>query len=141
MRVAKTLVADGEMAYGWLGVEVGMQGEDVVVLEVAPQSPAAKGGVLPGDVLLAFGDRGVAGPHHLRRLVMESAPGNKIVLGMRRQGRVLAQAVQLSTMPSRSMVASQVQEAVPEDEMIYRQMDHLQKEMMRLQQLLQGQER
>jgi hypothetical protein len=39
------------------------------------------------------------------------------------------------------MVASQVQEAVPEDEMIYRQMDHLQKEMMRLQQLLQGQER
>ena len=137
MRVAKKLITQGEMAYGWLGVEVGMQGDDVVVLDVAPQSPAKKSGVLPGDVLLAFGERAVAGPHHLRRLVMEGAPGDQIALGIRRQGQMVTQTVLLGEMPSRPMVAvSQVQETVPEDEMIYRQMDHLQKEMLRLQQLL-----
>lgn len=137
MHVARALVADGKMVYGWLGVEVGMQGEDVVVIDVAMQSPAAHAGVQPGDVLLAFGDRAVAGPHHLRRLVMESTPGQEIVLGVRRKGRVLAQAVELGDMPSLPVVAaSQVPEREPEDEMIYRQMDHLQKEMIRLQQLL-----
>lgn len=136
MRVAKTLITEGQMVYGWLGVEVGIQGDDVVVLDVALQSPAAKGGVLPGDVLLAFGDRAVSGPHHLRRLVMESTPGDHIVLGVRRQGQVLAHGVELGEMPSRPIVASQVQDVVPEDEMIYRQMDHLQKEMVRLRQLL-----
>jgi len=141
MRLARTLVADGEMVYGWLGVEVGMLGTDVVVLEVAPDSPAAKGGVLPGDVLLAIDDRSVAGPHHLRRLVMESSPGNQIVLGVRRDGRAVAQKINLSAMPNLPLVAAQVQDAIPEDEMIYRQMDHLQKEMVRLQQLLQRQDR
>ncbi|MBT4136686.1 MAG: serine protease [Candidatus Latescibacteria bacterium] len=140
MHVAQVLVSDGKMLYGWLGVEVGMQGEDVVVIDVAAQSPAALSGVLSGDVLLAFGDRAVAGPHHLRRLVMESVPGQEIVLGVRRNGRVLAQGVQLGNMPGQPMVASQVEEPEPEDEMIYRQMDHLQKEMIRLQQLLHQQE-
>ena len=136
LRVAKTLVAEGQMVYGWLGVEVGMQGDDVVVLDVAHQSPAAKSGVLPGDVLLAFGDRAVSGPHHLRRLVMESAPGDQVVLGVRRDGRILAQSVALGEMPNRPVVASQAPAMVPEDEMIFRQMDHLQKEMVRLRQLL-----
>jgi len=137
MRVAKKLITEGEMAYGWLGVEVGMQGEDVVVLDVAPQSPAKKGGVLIGDVLLDFGGRAVAGPHHLRRLVMEGAPGDQVALGVRRQGQIMTQTVLLGEIPPRPMVAtSQVKKALPENEMIYRQMDHLQKEMVRLKQLL-----
>jgi serine protease Do len=140
MRVAKKLITEGEMAYGWLGVEVGMQGEDVVVLDVAPQSPAQKSGVLIGDVLLAFGGRAVAGPHHLRRLVMEGAPGDQITLGVRRQGQMMTHTVLLGEMPPRPVVAaSQVKKTVPEDEMIYRQMDHLQKEMVRLRQLLRQQ--
>lgn len=145
IRVARNLVENGVMAYGWLGVEVGMQGENVVVLDVAPQGPAAQGGIAPGDVLLAFDDRAVAGPHHLRRLVMESVPGNEVILGVRRQGRTVTESVVLSEMPKKPMplMASQekVQESVPENEMIYRQMDNLQKEMVRLRQLLNRQER
>lgn len=136
VRVAQTLISKGEMVYGWLGVEVGMDGEDVMVLDVASGSPAEKGGVAPGDVLLSFGAHPVAGPHHLRRLVMESLPGKRIELGVRRQGKRLSQAVLLGEMPKQPQVASQIVETDAEDDMIYRQMDQLQKEMIRLRQML-----
>jgi S1-C subfamily serine protease len=132
MRVARILMSKGEMIYGWLGVEVGMRGSDMVVLDVAP----AKSGVLPGDVLQAFGDRPVAGPHHLRRLVMESSPGDKINLYIRRAGVVDVQAVQLGEMPRNTGGVTGSRNQPLSDEMIGQQIKYMQQEVIRLRQLM-----
>lgn len=137
MRVARTLVENGVMNYGWLGVEVAARGNDMVVLNVAPNSPARAGGITPGDVLLAFENRTIAGPHHLKRLVMETQPGTGIKLSLQRNGRTEICQVQLGTLPEQPIMAKRpAPTATQEDEMLYQQINHLQQEMGRLLQML-----
>lgn len=137
MRVAHALVKNGVMAYGWLGVEVAVRGNDMVVLNVAPDSPARSGGIKPGDVLLTFENRPIAGPHHLKRLVMETLPGTPITLSIQRNGRAESCQVRLGALSERPVLANRPEPAVTtEDEMLYQQINHLQQEMGRLLQML-----
>ena len=135
MRVARALVAHGQMVYGKLGVEVAQRGDEVVVVDVQPNSPATKGGLLPGDVVLSFRSRAIAGPVHLKRLVMESAPGEAATLGIRRDGQVVAKRVVLCQMDRPTPAALRFS-PTPEDVAVYRKIDDLQREVGRLWQML-----
>lgn len=105
MRVAEQLVADGQMAYGWLGGEVvDLQGQGVVVTGLAMPGPAWKGGLQVGDMVLSFMGRSVGSARHLRRLVMESQPGAEVTLGIRREGKIRAHTVKVGEMPAESML-------------------------------------
>lgn len=131
MRVAQSLVANGTMAYGWLGVKVEVRGKDMVVQKVTPNSPAKLGGLKPGDVMLAFGDRAIAGPHHLKRLVMESPPGTQVTLGIRRAGQLRACQVTLGTLQEQDMDALPDSATAPKGQAVSRQFD-LQEEVGRI---------
>ena len=90
-RIASTLIEKGQIAYGWLGVEVDRETHPVVVTNVAEGGPAWRSGIRPGDEIMAYNGRPVDGPFHLERLVMETAPGDSVPI------RVKCEKITLST--------------------------------------------
>jgi predicted metalloprotease with PDZ domain len=52
----------------------------VVLTEVVPDSPAAKAGLKPDDVITSMGDKAVANPAELRRAIQEAGPGKEVTL-------------------------------------------------------------
>ncbi|MEO6740177.1 MAG: PDZ domain-containing protein [Chthoniobacteraceae bacterium] len=61
-------------------------GEGVVVNHVAPESPAAKGGLQPNDILLRFEDQILVEPSQLRKLIAMKKPGDTVNLTYLRKG-------------------------------------------------------
>jgi membrane-associated protease RseP (regulator of RpoE activity) len=61
-------------------------GEGVVINHVAPESPAAKAGLQPNDILLRFEDQILVEPSQLRKLIAMKKPGENVKLGYLRKG-------------------------------------------------------
>jgi membrane-associated protease RseP (regulator of RpoE activity) len=55
-------------------------GEGVVINHVAPQSPAAKAGLEPNDILLRFEDQIIVEPGQLKKLIAMKKPGDTVKL-------------------------------------------------------------
>jgi serine protease DegQ len=89
-RIATMLIEQGEMAYGWLGVEVDRETLPVVVTDVAEGGPAWMSGIRPGDQIITYNGRPVAGPFHLERLVMETPPGMGVPICVKRESITLS---------------------------------------------------
>ena len=89
-RIAMTLIEQGQMTYGWLGVEVDREILPVVVTDVAEGGPAWRSGIRPGDQIVSYDGKLVAGPFHLERLVMETSPGNAVPIRVRRESITLS---------------------------------------------------
>lgn len=80
----------GRTHRGWLGVKIQHVTDEVadsvgldkargaLVLEVTPDSPAAKAGIEAGDVILSFGGRDVKEMRELPRIVAETKIGAKV---------------------------------------------------------------
>jgi S1-C subfamily serine protease len=83
------LIEQGEMAYGWLGVEVDRETLPVVVTDVAEDGPAWMSGIRPGDQIITYNGRPVTGPFHLERLVMETPPGMGVPIRVKRESITL----------------------------------------------------
>jgi membrane-associated protease RseP (regulator of RpoE activity) len=80
-----------------LGVNLGgaePSGGGVRVDSVSPGGPAAEAGVKAGDVIVAIGARPVATGRELVRAMEAIKPGEKVELGLRRDGRPLKLAVE-----------------------------------------------
>ncbi len=83
----------------WLGVsteeasealasQLGLKpGQGLVVVFVAPDSPAAKAGIQKYDVIEEFGDQMLVGPEQLRKLVQMQKEGDTIKLTVHRAGK------------------------------------------------------
>jgi len=83
---------------GWLGIEIGEvtpeQARDlklssvrgVVVMDVEPDSPAAKAGLKEKDVITQYDGQTVEGTVQFRRLVRETPPGRTVALVVSREG-------------------------------------------------------
>src|SRR5262249_15371752 len=98
--VVSQLRAEGRVRYGFLGVQtrslsiesVTEKGQEVplgaLVENVLPESPAARAGLKPGDLIVAFEGERVEYPGQLARWVAGSAPGSTIELvWVRDEGR------------------------------------------------------
>ena len=101
--VAGRLIKDGRIKRGYLGVA----GQNVplvrhlvrrhtlpvtsgmLVLSVEPHSPAQRAGVRPGDVLVGYAGRPVAGIDDLHRLLVEAQVGRTAPLLVIRSGEIL----------------------------------------------------
>ena len=107
-RVVDSLIADGRVARGYLGVAVqpldaalaaslgaGDSG-GIVVNEVVAGSPAADAGLEPGDVIVSIGDRRVRTPGELVATIGATAPGDEIGLEVLRAGDARAMRATLS---------------------------------------------
>ena len=80
-KVYTELVAKGKVSRGWLGVSIqpltpelaksfsARDTKGVLVSDVVPESPAAKGGLKPGDIVLEYEGKKVEAPADLQRAV------------------------------------------------------------------------
>jgi S1-C subfamily serine protease len=112
-RVAAQLLARGHVARGWLGIatqpvrlpaalqrSAGTESEvGLVVVNVEPDSPADRGGLLIGDILLALDDRAVSDPGDVLAALGGDRIGQPIALTVARGGRAERLAVTVGERP------------------------------------------
>ncbi len=116
--VMKSLVETGTVVRGYLGVstqdlDAGLAADfglkdtrGVLVAEVTPEGPAARGGLLAGDVVTRFNDKPVTNRDELRLLVSQMLPGTKAGLGVIRDGKPVALEVSLGQLAENRPVAA-----------------------------------
>jgi serine protease Do len=87
-KIYTELVAKGKVSRGWLGVSIqpltaelaksfgAKDAKGVLISDVVPDSPAAKAGVKPGDIVLEFDGKKVEAPADLQRAVGLASPGH-----------------------------------------------------------------
>ncbi len=96
---AEVELASGGGKGGYLGIEVREDTKSseggALVERVVDDSPAAKGGLKDGDVIVSFGGDVVRGPARLTEKLRAAKPGETVTLGVRRDGRVQPFAVDL----------------------------------------------
>ena len=97
-QVVTSLIKDGKVTRGWLGVSIQDLTPDLaasfdfggnegaLVGDVTPDSPAAKGGLLSGDILLEFGSRPVRSVNDLQNIVAGTLPGTEVNAKVFRDG-------------------------------------------------------
>jgi serine protease Do len=88
-------------AYLGLSVEPVREGErGVAVRGVTPDSPAARAGIMPGDVVVKVGDRDVSSPEDLIAAVARHQPGETLTFRVVRQGQETDLSVALGERPA-----------------------------------------
>jgi Do/DeqQ family serine protease len=97
--VEQELAAHGAVRRGWLGVGIqslspdlaeafGAKGErGILVNRVVPGSPAEKGGLRMGDILVSYGKSRLAGVKEFQKLVAATEPGTSVSLEFLREGK------------------------------------------------------
>jgi serine protease Do len=88
--VVNQIIQYGETRRGWLGVRIGLVSQEAaqraglqrprgaLVTSITPNSPAAKAGLQPGDIILKFDGREIGEGRNLTRVVADT-PINKTV--------------------------------------------------------------
>jgi serine protease Do len=98
VRVSDQLRSNGRVTRGRIGVQIGQVSKEVaesiglgqprgaLVNGVEPNSPAAKAGLEPGDIILRFDGREIEKSSDLPRIVGNTRPGNRSSLTVFRRG-------------------------------------------------------
>jgi serine protease DegS len=91
--VMQEIVDHGYVVRGWLGIEVqdfresdGGRQAAVTVVNVLPKTPAAAADLRAGDVLTRIGDTPVDDPQSALNAIARIKPGNRVALGIVREG-------------------------------------------------------
>lgn len=129
MDVVKQLRAHGKVVRGWLGVMI----QDVsaplastlglakprgaLVTQVLPTSPAADGGVQPGDVIVGFDGKPVDSSNVLPPLVGRVAPGHSASLTLVRDGKQRTLHLTIKALPADPEALLQQSQATPQPQM------------------------
>ena len=110
-KIADDLIAHGEVIRGYLGVALEDLpaarakaldvGPAAVVTTVSPTGPADQGGVKLGDVIVKFGDHEIFGnpSRHLRQLIVDTPPGQEIVVHVLRGTEPMDVTVKIGKRP------------------------------------------
>jgi len=93
-KVADDVLTDGAVHHSWLGIEgtdvpgagaagspdttLATEGGGTQVVSVAPDSPAARGGLVPGDVIVALDDETITRMPDLLVLLRSRSPGDRV---------------------------------------------------------------
>ena len=107
MNLAQQLIKYGEVKRGQLGIKGTEMTADIAkafnvdaqrgafVSEVLPQSAAQKAGIKSGDIITSINDKPITSFAELRVKVGTTAPGEKVKLGLLREGKPLSVEVTL----------------------------------------------
>ncbi len=116
--VVTELQRTGHVTRGYLGVQAQPVGrkmstalhlpsaDGALVASVEPNSPAARAGLQPGDVIEAVNGAKVANPHDLALNVASVQPGSAARLDTRRDGDSQQVTVTVATLPGEAQQAS-----------------------------------
>lgn len=103
--IISQLVEKGKVTRAWLGVSIKAVSEEearslglskpagVVIAAVQGDGPAAKAGILAGDLVISFGNSEVRDPSHLQQLVAVTRIGAAVPVVVLRSGRKLTLTV------------------------------------------------
>ncbi len=115
--VADSLIADGKVERGWLGVAIqpltpelsssfGFEGtKGVLVSQVQPDTPAMKAGLESGDIVTKIDGQATDSPRQLMNVIGERAPGNRVTLTVAREGATKTVQVKLGERPGAEELA------------------------------------
>ena len=96
---AEQLIKNGKVEHGYLGIGMNdvtpenahffnlQSAAGAIVSQVTPDSPASRGGVAQGDVIVQLNGKDVENGSALQVAVSEMTPGTKIALGVMRNGK------------------------------------------------------
>ncbi len=116
--VTNQLINDGKVQRAYLGVNIrpvspemaeafGAQpGAGALVNDVFPDTPAASAGLLPGDIILKFGDTEVSGPAGLQQVVERVAVDSNQKVEILRDGKRMTLSVVTEALPSQILLAA-----------------------------------
>jgi serine protease Do len=111
-RVMPQLLATGRVTRGWLGIRIqaltedlapsfgAKEGDGVLVADVMPDSPADKGGLKSGDVIVEFEGQKTGEVPELQRAVADAAPGKPAKVTVLREGKRETMEVKIGEMPA-----------------------------------------
>ena len=110
--VIEQLVSTGSVRRAWLGIGIAPMTQEyaetlgidarttgVVVRQVTRETPAARAGVRPGDVITHFAGRPVGGPAELQRAVEQAPVDSKQELRVLRRGKPITLTVTTEALP------------------------------------------
>ena len=104
-KVSNMLITKGKVSYGWLGISMIEQNQQVTVIGVQPGSPADIGGLKVKDIILNFDNSKIEGSRHLTQLVGNSPAGSKVSLKILRGEENLDLQLVLTERASEEVVA------------------------------------
>jgi S1-C subfamily serine protease len=84
---------------GWLGIYLDNERTEAVVVEVIPESPAARAGFKAGDVLLAVGDQATGTREEFIAAVRAGKVGERLAVRLLREGKEQVLEVVLGQRP------------------------------------------
>jgi len=111
-KILSKLLKGEKILYGWLGVSIQDLNEDlrnyfgikeregVIVLKVYKDSPAQKGGLKEGDLILSFNNQPVRATRDLVKMVSSTEVGERIPIKIMRSAKPLTLKVKIGKMPS-----------------------------------------
>jgi len=121
VKMAKEIVPQlkekGRVVRGWLGVLVqkvtnelaesfGLpEGKGALVAKVEKESPAEKGGIEEGDIIITFAGKGIKEMDELPRMVASTPVGEKVKVVIFRDGKEKTLKVKVGEMPEEKTVA------------------------------------
>ena len=107
--VIRELKNSGNVRRGWIGVRVqpqlteanpvGNVPNGILISSVSEDSPAAKAGILAGDIILALNEQDMDSAQIFSRLVSESPINDKITLKLWHNGQIKNRLVNVQAMP------------------------------------------
>lgn len=127
--VADKLIADGKYVRAYLGISIMALRdnpeardiatnvtEGVVVKEIPFESPAAKSGLQPGDIIIAVDGKSVATSQQLKNEIRAKKIGGTVVLDVNRKGESIKVKVKPDAWPDDKLTAAARREASSDDE-------------------------
>ncbi|MGC3963783.1 MAG: Do family serine endopeptidase [Rhodocyclaceae bacterium] len=108
--VMEQIIKTGSVTRGWIGVEVqeitpdlassfGLPREGALISGIARNSPAAKAGVRPGDVLVAADGKSISDAQSVLSTIAALPPGRLVQLRLIRQGKTIEVNAQIARRP------------------------------------------
>lgn len=111
--VMSLLIAEGRVARGYIGVQLERtitpelarafklkESRGAIVTEVVENTPGARAGLQPGDVIVQFNGRRVDDRRHLQLMVSQTPPNTEVDLTIIRNGQEQSLPVTLEEFPS-----------------------------------------
>ena len=112
------LISSGKVEYGWLGIYMGNPSDNIIagmdlkgrngafVFNVFKDSPAMKGGIRPGDMIISVNNQTMKSSDEIMQKVAALAPGSTYQFGIIRDGKEMNMRVRITTRAPEDQISS-----------------------------------